>query len=41
MTNAVISGDFHVSTGQQNYSKKFTGDGRTSFAYHLHNPHYH
>ena len=39
LTNA--NSDFRaLSTGQQNYSKKFRDDGRTSFAYHLHNLHH-
>ena len=39
LTNTVISGA--LSTGQRNYSKKLTDDGRTTFAYHLHNLYHH
>ena len=34
----VISGA--LSTGKQNYFKKFTDDERTSYLYHLHNLHH-
>ena len=38
LTNRVIPGA--LSTGQQNYFKKFADDERTSFAYYLHNLHH-